>query len=104
MPTDLELPEPDSKALEAANEVVKQAIAEAESTARMSGQLNDPSAQALLDATDNDGVRPDGTQPPRRAERVPTVRRCTFRGPVRCISCSLVDRVMGPAADYPNAG
>ena len=62
MPADLELPEPDSKALEAANEVVKQAIAEAESTARMSGQLNDPSAQALLDATDNDGVRPDGTQ------------------------------------------
>ncbi len=55
MPIDTELPEPDPAALEAANEVVKQAIAEAESSARMAGG-SDVTAQALLDATEADGV------------------------------------------------
>jgi len=56
MPIDTELPAPDPAALEAANEVVKQAIAEAESSARMAGG-SDATAQALLDAAEHDGVQ-----------------------------------------------
>ena len=56
MATTIELPEPDPAALEAANEVVKQAIAEAESSARMAGG-SDATAQALLDAAEHDGVQ-----------------------------------------------
>ena len=56
MPVTAELPEPDPAALEAANEVVKQAIAEAESSARMAGG-SDATAQALLDAAEHDGVQ-----------------------------------------------
>jgi len=63
MPTTAELPEPDPAALKAANEVVKQAIAEAESSARMAGG-SDSTAQALLDATENDGVQFNNTGSP----------------------------------------
>ncbi len=56
MPIDTELPAPDPAALEAANEVVKQAIAEAESSARMAGG-SDATAQALLDAAEHDEVQ-----------------------------------------------
>jgi regulator of protease activity HflC (stomatin/prohibitin superfamily) len=63
MPIDTELPEPDPAALEAANEVVKQAIAEAESSARMAGG-SDATAQALLDAAEHDGVQFNDTGAP----------------------------------------
>jgi len=63
MPAEAELPQPDPAALEAANEVVKQAIAEAESSARMAGG-SDATAQALLDAAEHDGVQFNDTGAP----------------------------------------